>query len=217
MKIIISVVGIKGGNGKSTTSQTLAFGIAKLGHFSFLMSTDPRRREGREIQDNRGYINLDGRTENGSVERISDFLAFDEGNELAVLVIDGGANESRELDKSLAEISDIVLIPFMRSPDDLDSAKIELTVHENAYGLPNRWPTNVMSLQKANKYLETHLSEFTKRILRPNFDCNATIDLLGDADSITASTLNSVAKKLATQVLEVVNVNVNDKEFPKNA
>lgn len=231
MKLIVSFLGIKGGSGKSTTSQTFAYGVAKLGHTSFLMSTDVRRREGREIQDNRNYIQFDGRTQDDLVEKFSEFMAYDEGSELAVLAIDGGANETRELDITLASLADIigqdntqlraptqlVIIPFMRSPDDLDSAYLELSTHTNALGLPNRWPTNAMALKKANRALQEQLSEFRSRILKPNYDCNATVDLLGDLDVLTAYSLNRTARILAIQILEQAGINPFAKEFENAA
>lgn len=213
MKIIVPFLGIKGGSGKSTSSQTFAYGVAKLGHFSFLMTTDPRRRESRELVDNRGFVSLDGRTEDGLIEQMAAFKSFDEGNELAVLTIDGGANEDRELDSTLSEIGDITIIPFMRSPDDMDSALIELTKHANAYGLPNRWPTNPMAREKANRYMHMHLSDYMDRMLKPNFDCNATIDFMGDS-AVVNGTVNSVSKMLAVQILERVGINAFHKEFP---
>ena len=84
MKLIVSFLGIKGGSGKSTSSQTFAYGVAKLGHISFLMSTDLRRRENKEIKDNRNYIQFDGRNQDDLVKRFNEFMEFDEGNELAV-------------------------------------------------------------------------------------------------------------------------------------
>jgi hypothetical protein len=226
MKLIVSFLGIKGGSGKSTSSQTFAYGVAQLGHSSFIMSTDLRRRENKEIKDNRHYIQLDGRNQDDLVKHFNDFMTFDEGNELAVLAIEGGANESRELDTTLATLGDIiaknrgqstltkqmVIIPFMRSPDDLDSAHIELTTHEKSFGLPNRWPTNPMALRKANRDRDDKLIAFKDRILQPNYDCNATVDLLGDLDTLTANSLNRAARALTVQILGKAGINAFSRE-----
>lgn len=213
MKLIIASLGIKGGSGKTTVSQLCAYGLAKLGHVAILTSTDVRRRERRAILDNKIYVNLDGRTTQGLTDSINKFKSYDEGSKLAVMILDGGANESRELDTALASISDVVLIPFMRSPEDLDQVILELEVHPKSFGLPNRWPYNKMALEKANRYMTERLASFGDRILKPNVDCNGSIDLLGDMDKVEADAVNKASRFLAIQVLEKAGLNPFLKEY----
>ena len=214
MKIIVASIGIKGGSGKSTASQLLAYGIAKLGHVAILTSTDVRRRERRIILDNKSYVNLDGRTTQGLTDSITKFKSYDEGAKLAVMILDGGANETRDLDKALASISDVVLIPFMRSHEDLDQAIIELEEHPKAFGLPTRWPYNRMALKKANRDMTERLASFGDRILNPNVECNASGDLLGDMDKVDTDAVNKASKLLAVQVLEKAGINPFTMVYP---
>lgn len=216
MKVIVSFLGIKGGSGKSTSSNLFAHGVAKFGHYPFLLVTDPRFREGLDLIDNKQYITIDGRTEEGFLDGLSTFKEFDEGNELAVLAIDGGANESRELDFMIAEQSDIVVIPFMHVKLGLEQAEVELTLHQSnkTYGLPNEWPTNPNSLKKANRALDTLLTKFGAQILEPNYECNATTEFF-ESNPMYSSRVNSLSKILAHQILEKAGINAYNREHTK--
>lgn len=115
----VAFVGIKGGNGATTSSHLLCLGAAWNGRPAYLLHTDIR--EPAEVSPERPYRYIDARnsdvltqTYNKLVEASGDHLA----------VIDSGGNREN-FDKFIAPAVDLVVIPT-----DLDNEAVKLAIKQ---------------------------------------------------------------------------------------
>lgn len=198
MAEIICVIGTKGGSGKTTISHMLCHGLTLLGHRAACVMTDeyrdPLRPEGRR------YIMADARSPEVR-EKVVDKLRGLSG---WMGVLDGGANRT-ETDVSLYEISDLVLLPFRDSAEDLRIVMHDMELFPRALALPSQWPKNKWAQEAADKLIASMPQDFQERVMKPTFAVAASKLLLQvkPPENMPAP-LNSACRILAQQVLETM-------------
>lgn len=198
MAEIICVIGTKGGSGKTTIAHMLCHGFTLLGRRAACVMTDeyrePLRPEGRR------YVMADARSPLAR-EKVVDKL-----RELSgwVGVLDGGANRT-ETDVSLYEMSDLVLLPFRDSAEDLRIVMHDLELFPRAYALPSQWPRNRWAQEAADKLILSMPEDFQARVLEPVYAVAASKQLLlARPPEAMPAALNSAARSVAKQVLDLI-------------
>jgi chromosome partitioning protein len=196
MNQLISVIGNKGGTGKTSITHMLCHGLGLLGKQSIAILTDV----GREplARPDRHYIPLDGRDPE-KLERIIEKLrAMPDW----FGVIDGGGNRP-EMDCQLYELADLTLLPFRDSHEDMRTVLRDLDAFPDAYGVPSQWPTNPWQQLAAERTLDELMQSYRPRFLDPVYSVSASKLLLESAvPGNLPSALNNVSRRLARQVLE---------------
>jgi hypothetical protein len=160
MADIICVIGNKGGTGKTTLSHMLSHGMALLGHRSVCVLTD----ECREPLDpsGRSYLVADARTRDALSRVTSKIRSL----KAWMGVIDGGGNRT-EMDQRLYGMSDLVLLPFRDSPEDIRTLIRDLEMFPQAYAVPSQWPLIPWQREQAQRVIDEQLSAYHDRILLP--------------------------------------------------
>ncbi|WP_374404209.1 hypothetical protein [Niveibacterium sp.] len=197
MAEIICIIGNKGGTGKTTLSHTLSHGLTLLGRRSACVMTD-EDREPLSPQGRR-YVVADARSpvaRNKVVEKLRDLKSW-------IGVLDGGANRT-ETDILLYQMSDVVLLPFRDSAEDLRTVMRDLDLLPKAWALPSQWPRNRFQLDAATRLIDTLPLEFRERILPPFFALSSSKLLLQERvpEDLPAQ-LNNSARAFAKQVLAI--------------
>ncbi|MEC5399444.1 hypothetical protein [Uliginosibacterium sp. H1] len=198
MSAIICIIGTKGGSGKTTMTHLLCHGLTLLGRRAACVMTDeyrePLRPEGRR------YVLADARSPEARekvVDKLRDLRGW-------VGVLDGGANRT-ETDISLYEMSDVVLLPFRDSAEDLRIVMHDLELFPRAYAVPSQWPRNKWAQDAANRLIETMPEEMRARILPPVWAISSSKLLLQTQPPENLPTpLNNAARGLARQVMNLV-------------
>lgn len=198
MAEIICIIGTKGGTGKTTLSHMLCHGLTLAGRRAACVMTD-EYREPLSPQGRR-YVMADARSPEARekvVEKLRELPGW-------VGVLDGGANRT-DTDISLYDLSDIVLLPFRDSPEDLRTVMHDLELFPRALAIPSQWPHNKWQREAADKLLAALPEEFQHRILKPIPAISASKQLLQirPPENLPAA-LNSTAKKLANQLLKLI-------------
>jgi len=204
MAEIICVIGNKGGTGKTTLSHMLCQGLGLLGHRSACVLTDtsrePLKPEGRR------YITADARTRE-SLTKVVDKLRTLEN---WIGVIDGGGNRT-EMDRKLYAMSDIVLLPFRESHEDLRTVIRDLEMFPRAYAVPSQWPTNPWQRENADRHVLKMMRPYRHRILNPVNALSASKLLLHkDIRDQLPTPLANACRALARQILEVLEIDHDD-------
>lgn len=198
MAEIICVIGTKGGSGKTTISHMLCHGITLLGRRAACVMTDEYREPLRP--ENRRYLMADARSPEARekvVEKLQDLNGW-------VGVLDGGANRT-ETDISLYEMSDIVLLPFRDSAEDLRIVMHDLELFPRAYALPSQWPRNKWAQEAADKLILSLPEEFQSRVLDPVYAIAASKQLLlAKPPEALPTPLNNASRTIAQQVLNLI-------------
>lgn len=195
MDKLISVIGNKGGTGKTSITHMLCHGFGLLGMRSIAVLTDSLREP--LFRSDRGYTPLDGRTPD-KLERI---LAKLESMPEWVGVIDGGANRP-EMDQYLYETSNLVLLPFRDSHEDIRTVRLDLESYPNAYGVPSQWPTNPWQQMAAEHTLDELMQDYRPRLLEPVYTVSSSKLLLEtQIPQDLPTVLNNVCRGLAKQAL----------------
>lgn len=148
---VISVLGHKGGGGKTTCSHLLAHGLASLGYGVFHAATDSIQKI--KSSENRPYITYSAKTDAELRKVINAFdvktkKAKENGNSKDIfLILDGGANKIK-LDMYLHEVSTLTIVPVKPSGDDTDGTYSDLERFKlrPSYALRNEWPPNLAVL-----------------------------------------------------------------------
>lgn len=196
MRQLISVIGSKGGTGKTSISHMLCHGFGLFGRQSISILTDSEREPLSRL--GRHYITLDGRSPE-KLEKILEKL-----NTLPnwIGVIDGGGNRP-DMDRLLYELGGLVLLPFRDSHEDMRTVLRDLERYPNALGIPSQWPTNSWQQMAAERTLDEVMQAYRPRLLEPVYSVSASKLLLQDEvpDSLP-SMLNNVSRSLARQVLD---------------
>lgn len=197
MSAIICIIGTKGGSGKTTMSHMLCHGLNLLGRRTACVMTDeyrePLRPEGRR------YVMADARSPEAR-EKVVEKLRAMSG---WIGVLDGGANRT-DTDISLYEMSDVILLPFRDSPEDLRIVMHDLELFPRAYAVPSQWPRNKWALDAANRMIETLPAEFRERVLAPVWAVSSSKLLLQTRPPESMPTpLNNACRALARQVLDL--------------
>ena len=198
MAEIICVIGNKGGTGKTTLSHMLAQGLGLLGHRSACVLTDvsrePLNPEGRR------YITADARTGDALVKVVDKLRTLDEW----IGVIDGGGNRT-EMDRKLYALSDIVLLPFRESHEDIRTVVRDLDMFARAYAVPTQWPANAWQRDAADRGVAQMMNGYRDRILHPVGALSASKLLLQkNLPPQLPTPLANACRSLARQVLGIM-------------
>jgi len=195
MAKIVALLGTKGGTGKTTLSHLIAHGLGLLGRRAVAALTDrdrePLSKEGRL------YLPVDARSPE-ALAKVANKLKAVEG---WYGVLDGAGNRPDD-DVMLAEISDLVLLPFRDSQEDVRTVRRDLDRLPAALALPSQWPTNVWAADAAQRMLVSAFDDIGSRVLDPVPAISATKLLLQVRVPDTLPTaVNNAARALAWRVL----------------
>ncbi len=200
MAQIVCVLGNKGGTGKTTLSHMISHGMALLGKRVVCVLTDLERE--RLSKDNRLYLPFDAR-DAGNLAKV---VATLNGVSDWFGVIDGGGNRS-DTDSHLANLADLVLLPFRDSHEDMRTVQRDLEWIPRAWGLPSQWPADPPGRRMARASLDTQLGAFGQRLLDPIPHLPATKLLLQDRIPTELPwQLTNACVALAMQVCELLDV-----------
>lgn len=205
-KIIISVLGAKGGASKTTTSHLLCHGLSKYLIRSLLLTSDHAAGRKSLRGEKRLYSTRSGQTDETLKKAFTNFDKIDVSTYAAALIVDGGGNR-QAVDDVLAKYSDIIILPFRDSEEDLRVVIEDMKRLPEAYGLPSAWPTNNFANAHAAKILQGMESQFPGRILKPVPVCRATQQLLVEEYKGVESSVSIIAKNLVFEVLSKLNIN----------
>lgn len=200
MAEIISIIGNKGGTGKTTLSHMLCQGMGLLGSRSVCVLTDTHRDP--LSPEGRRYLVADARNPE-ALRKVMDKLAT-----LAAWkgVIDGGGNRT-EVDRKLYGMSNLVILPFRDSHEDMRTVLKDLAMFPQAYALPSQWPTNPWQRDAADKAIVQMMSDFEGRILEPVFALSASKLLLQkDIPAQLPTPLGNACRRLAHQVMSLLRI-----------
>lgn len=198
MAEIICIIGTKGGSGKTSLSHMLCHGLCLLDRKAACVTTDI----GRETLNpkNRNYVLADARTPQAR-EKV---VATLRGLKGWIGVIDGGANRT-PTDMLVYEVSNLVLLPFRDSAEDLRVVVRDLERFPRAYALPSQWPNNPWQLEAAQRLLETLPFELRSRVVDPTYSISASKLLLQTTPpALLPTPLNNACRALANQTLHLL-------------
>lgn len=195
---IISILGSKGGCGKTTLSHMLCYGLGLLGHRAAFVMTDIGREP--PAQGKRPYVHADARNAEARQKIISALKA----REGWIGVIDGGANR-QSVDTEVCRLSDLVLLPFRDSQEDLRVVCRDLEQMPSALALPSQWPTNPWQYKASVRLLESMPEHLRHRVLAPVFAISASKLLLQDqpAERLPSS-LNNACRSVARYFIGIL-------------
>lgn len=198
MAEIISIIGSKGGSGKTTLSHMLCYGFSLIGQRAAYVMTDVGRQPPQ--QGVLPYVFADGRSD-ATREQIISALRSRKG---WLGVIDGGANRI-ETDSALYEESDLVLLPFRDSHEDLRVVCADLERLPRAYALPSQWPTNPWQYKASLRIIEAIPKEFQGRVLAPVFSISSSKLLLQSEPAENLPTpLNNACRSIARYLQNIL-------------
>lgn len=200
MAEIICVIGNKGGTGKTTLSHMLSQGLGLLGHRAACVLTDTSREP--LAPEGRRYITADARSRDSLTKVVDKLRTLDSW----IGVIDGGGNRT-EMDRKLYAVSDIVLLPFRESHEDIRTVVRDLDLFPRAYAVPTQWPTNAWQRDAADRNVAQFMSAYRSRILNPVCALSASKLLLQRTVPEQLPTpLANACRALARQVLEIMEI-----------
>ncbi len=206
MAEIICVIGNKGGTGKTTLSHMLCQGLGLLGQRAACVLTDTSREPLGPT--GRRYVLADARTRD-SLTKVVDKLRMLEN---WIGVIDGGGNRT-EMDRKLYALSDLVLLPFRESHEDIRTVLRDLEMFPRAYAIPTQWPTNPWQREAADRSVSRLLGAHRHRILRPVNALSSTKLLLQkQLPEQLPTPLANACRAVARQLLEVLEIDFIDHE-----
>ena len=206
MAEIICVIGNKGGTGKTTLSHMLCQGLGLLGQRAACVLTDTSREP--LIPAGRRYVLADARTRD-SLTKVVDKLRTLEN---WIGVIDGGGNRT-EMDRKLYALSDLVLLPFRESHEDIRTVLRDLEMFPRAYAIPTQWPTNPWQRDAADRSVARLLGAHRHHILRPVNALSSTKLLLQkQLPEQLPTPLANACRAVARQLLEVLEIDFIDQD-----
>ncbi len=205
-KVTISVIGSKGGASKTTTAHLVCHGLSKFMIRSILLTTDHSKGRKSLGDENRLYKTVAGQTDQSLKYAFEKFDQLDVSKYSAALVVDGGGNRVN-VDDVLAKYSDLILLPFRDSEEDIRVVMEDMKRLTNAFALPSAWPTNNFAYVAADKVLQKMEAEFPGRILKPVPICRATQQLLREDFTGVDTTVTTIAKNLTFDVLSKLDIN----------
>ncbi|AWI75970.1 MAG: hypothetical protein C0607_17595 [Azoarcus sp.] len=204
MAEIICVIGNKGGTGKTTLSHMLCQGLGLLGHRSACVLTDTSREP--LSPEGRRYITADARTRDALTKVVDKLRMLDDW----IGIIDGGGNRT-EMDRKLYALSDIVLLPFRESHEDIRTVIRDLEMFPRAYAVPSQWPSNAWQRDAADRNVAHLMNTYRHRILNPVGALSASKLLLQkQVPDQLPTPLANACRAVARQVLEVLEIDVGD-------
>jgi chromosome partitioning protein len=204
MAEIICVIGNKGGTGKTTLSHMLCQGLGLLGHRSACVLTDTSREPLNP--GGRRYITADARTSESLTKVVDKLRTLDNW----IGVIDGGGNRT-EMDRKLYALSDIVLLPFRDSHEDIRTVIRDLDMFPRAYAVPSQWPSNAWQREAADRSVYEMMRPYRHRILNPVNALSASkLMLHRNVPDQLPTPLANACRAIARQVLEVLEIEQAD-------
>ena len=166
--IILSVIGKKGGVGKSTLATNISVGFALENAEVAILDTDINQRTAAKWIDRRNNINKDGK----NIKQINCYLQSESIKESAlelskkydVVIIDVAGRDSKALRQTMIA-SDIIYTPVKPSQNDLETLgdmhdlfneTIDINPNRKTFLIFNMSPTNKMinELQEAQQYIK---------------------------------------------------------------
>jgi cellulose biosynthesis protein BcsQ len=196
MQQLISVIGSKGGTGKTSISHMLCHGLGLLGRHSISILTDIERQP--LLRSGRHYVPLDGRTPQQLEKILEKLHAMPDW----LCVVDGGGNRP-DFDRYLYELGGLVLLPFRDSHEDMRTVRRDLERFPSAYGIPSQWPTNAWQQMAAERTLDEVMQSYRPRLFEPVYAVSSSKLLLqSEVPGTWPSILNNVSRSLARQVLD---------------
>jgi cellulose biosynthesis protein BcsQ len=196
MQQLISVIGSKGGTGKTSISHMLCHGLGLLGRHSISILTDIERQP--LLRSGRHYVPLDGRTPQQLEKILEKLHAMPDW----LCVVDGGGNRP-DFDRYLYELGGLVLLPFRDSHEDMRTVRRDLERFPSAYGIPSQWPTNAWQQMAAERTLDEVMQSYRPRLFEPVYAVSSSKLLLqSEVPGTWPSILNNVSRILARQVLD---------------
>lgn len=199
MSHTVVFAGDKGGSGKTTTSHALCHGLGLHNVRAIHVTTDPRRLV--LAADARRYATVDGRDVRQLARLVDQVASRDD----VVLVIDGGGGRP-DVDAVLSKVADLTLVPFLHSPEDLRVASGDLDRLPQAFGLPNRWPTQAWARASAERELDRALGTMQQRLLSPLPEINGLITLVSEDGP--NQRVNAPCKSFALRILDRMGLNL---------
>lgn len=204
---IVAIIGNKGGTGKTTLSHLVSHGLGLFGRRAVAVLTDTWRD--RLAKTNRNYLPFDAREPEGLARAAANLRGVNEW----IGVIDGGGNRP-EMDEQLAAMSDLVILPFRDSHEDIRTVMKDLNRFPRAYALPSQWPTNPWAAASARRTVDTLMAIHQDRILAPLNALSATKLLLQhELPASLPRPLNNAAREIALQVLELLGEPLPDTDW----
>lgn len=204
MAEIICVIGNKGGTGKTTLSHMLCQGLGLLGQRAACVLTDTSREP--LIPTGRRYVIADARTRDALTKVVDKLRTLEDW----IGVIDGGGNRT-EMDRKLYALSDIVLLPFRESHEDIRTVLRDLEMFPRAYAVPTQWPHNPWQREAADRSVAQWMGAYRHRILRPvNALSSSKLLLHKQLPEQLPTPLANACRAIARQVLEVLEIDFVD-------
>ena len=211
MADIICIIGNKGGTGKTSLSHMLCQGLGLLGQRSACVLTDTAREP--LTPEGRRYVTADARTPE-ALRRVADKLRSLDG---WLGIVDGGGNRP-EVDRQLYALADVVLLPFRESHEDVRTVLADLERFPRAYALPSQWPTNPWAREAADRTVARMMGAYRHRILCPVNMVSSTKQLLQrEVPEQLPTALSNTCRRLARQILEVLEIQYDDVGDPPEA
>jgi len=202
MAEIICVIGNKGGTGKTSISHMLSQGLGLLDQRAACVLTDTTREPLNPA--GRRYVTADARTREALTKVVDKLRTLENW----IGVIDGGGNRT-EMDRKLYAMSDIVLLPFRESHEDIRTVVRDLEMFPRAYAVPSQWPTNAWQREAADRNVRLMMRAYRHRILNPVNALSASKLLLQkDIPEQLPTPLANACRALARQVLEVLEIDL---------
>jgi hypothetical protein len=200
MAEIICVIGNKGGTGKTTLSHMLCQGLGLLGQRAACVLTDTSREPLSPA--GRRYVTADARTREALTKVVDKLRGLDDW----IGIIDGGGNRT-EMDRKLYALSDIVLLPFRESHEDIRTVLRDLEMFPRAYAVPSQWPNNAWQRDAADRAVAQLMHAHRHRILRPvNALSSSKLLLQRQIPEQLPTPLANACRSIARQVLQVLEI-----------
>lgn len=202
MAHIICVIGNKGGTGKTSISHMLSQGLGLLDQRAACVLTDTSREPLNPA--GRRYITADARTREALTKVVDKLRTLENW----IGIVDGGGNRT-EMDRKLYAMSDIVLLPFRESHEDIRTVLRDLEMFPRAYAVPSQWPNNAWQRDAADRTVHALMRPYRHRILNPVNALSASKLLLQkEAPEQLPTPLANACRALARQVLEVLEIEI---------
>jgi hypothetical protein len=186
---IVFFGGDKGGVGKSATTHGASLGAVLRGHSADYVLTDPKRKLRKE---GRPYGVFDGRNPDTLASMVDERRKRSSG----WTFIDGGGNRPA-YDLEVAAVSDLCILLFRPSEEDLDTVADNLSRIPNAVAWPTAWPTNPYASRAAQFLIEGLVKAFPLRVIHPPIPfVNSVSELLATSLESPSTPVRHLARKI---------------------
>ena len=195
----VAILGEKGGTTKTASAHMLCLGAYLHGVPAAYVLTDPARKVRGE---GRPYAVLDGRLP----EQLALIFDSSRSNLNGWLIIDGGGNRP-DFDVEVARNSDLPIVPFRASEEDIDTVARSLTAIPNALAWPSAWPTNAFAITAAQYLLDALGKAFPQRVMHPPIPfVNSISDLLSTTLGSPSTSVRQTARKVFATMQEYFDI-----------